>query len=201
MRAEEFITEYYDKRMSPEDAVYNTAVRWFEKFKNQGDDPYNAAISATKIVDGLSAHKFIDYLKHNALLSEDEINEGLLMEGYIAFTLDKKSRNVLKKTFPPKYDDFIGHHVTYKFGVKPNTPLPKGGTLNVIGYIDDGESLEALVVEVNGKTTRPDGKIYHITWSLDRSKGRKPVHSNNLLASKDYEPVAPISINTKSEML
>ena len=36
----------------------------------------------------------------------------------------------------------------------------------MIGRADDGESLECLVVEIDGTTDRPDGSTYHITWSL-----------------------------------
>ena len=123
----------------------------------------------------------------------------LIMEGYIAFELDKKSRSKLMSIFPPKYPDVIAHHITYKFGVSSNDKIPSNPESNaVIGYIDDGDGLEALVDQVNGKTTRPDGKIYHITWSLDREKGKKPVHSNNLLMSKEYEPIDPINIDLKS---
>jgi hypothetical protein len=32
---------------------------------------------------------------------------------------------------------------------------------------DDKNGLQALLVSVDGETVRPDGGIYHITWSLD----------------------------------
>ena len=38
----------------------------------------------------------------------------ILTEMYIAYELDRKSRQSLASVFPPKYPDFIGHHITYK---------------------------------------------------------------------------------------
>ena len=128
-----------------------------------------------------------------------KINQ-ILTEGYIAFELDKKDRSHLLEKFPPKYSDVIGHHITYKFGVSSDTKLPKGSkNIEVVGYADDGDSIEALVVAVNGSTTRPDGKIYHITWSLDREKGRKPVHSNALIEKNGFTRIDPIKISAKPE--
>ena len=125
----------------------------------------------------------------------------IIMERYIAFEVDKKSRQMLAAHFPPKYADFVGHHITYKFGVNKQTAkipsTPK--SIKVVGYADDGKSLEALVVEVNGKTLRPDGETYHITWSLDRAAGRKPAQSKPLVAS-GFTPVnPPIEIKAKPE--
>ncbi len=115
--------------------------------------------------------------------------------GYIAFELDERSRNILLKTFPPKYPEAIGHHITHQFGVPEGTKLPsEPEDVKVIGIADDTIGLEALVVAINGSLSRPDGGLYHITWSLDREQGRKPVHSNNLIKERGYEKVPPIRI-------
>lgn len=125
----------------------------------------------------------------------------ILTEMYTAYELDKKSRQLLAATFPPKYPDFIGHHITYKMVKKTDMSLPsQPKSIKVIGYADDGKGLEALVVEINGKTQRPDGKLYHITWSLDKSAGRKPVQSNSLVAN-GFDPVnPPVEISAKPEL-
>lgn len=123
-----------------------------------------------------------------------------LFEMYTAYVLDAKSRRELSKHFPPKYPETVGHHVTMKFGVSKDAPKPRPAKLEVVGYVDDGEGLEALVVAVNGKVNRPDGSLYHITWSLDRSLGRKPVHSNALVQA-GYDPTDNIPITTTGELL
>lgn len=100
---------------------------------------------------------------------------------YSAYVLVGASRSALSKTFQPKFNDFIGHHVTIEFGIDADAPVPEvPDTIRVVGYTCD-DSLEALIVEVNGSIRRPDGKVYHITWSLDREAGRKPVHSNQVI--------------------
>ena len=121
----------------------------------------------------------------------------ILNESFIAFELDGKSRRTLAQRFIPKYPDFIGHHITYKLGGKKDKLPGMPKSIEVVGYVDDGDGLEALVIAVNGKTVRPDGKTYHITWSLDRSKGKKPAHSNKLIAEKGYIDVDPIQISAK----
>jgi len=107
-----------------------------------------------------------------------------LREGYEAFVLDEATRQKLAKAFPPKYPEWIGHHITNRFGVpeEENRPLGRESKFKVIGYAED-DGIEVLVVARDGSPTRPDGKLYHITWSLDRSKGWKPVDSNEVIAN------------------
>lgn len=105
---------------------------------------------------------------------------------YLAYEVPEKARNELASLFPPKYPDFIGHHVTKVFGVSEVTvPDESKSDITVIGHMwDDG--VETLVVDVNGSPHRPDGKVYHITWSLDRSLGKTPRMSNDLLEKRGW---------------
>lgn len=124
-----------------------------------------------------------------------------LSEEYIAYTFNNMTRQRLSELFPPKYSDFIGHHITYKFGVSANTPLPTGVEIaKIVGYADDRIGIEALVVELNGTTQRPDGNVFHITWSLDRQNGYTPKDSKNLV-KQGFESVDPIEIAVKPEIL
>jgi hypothetical protein len=120
----------------------------------------------------------------------------LLTEGYTAYEVPPKVRQMLSKKFPPKFPEFIGHHITNVFGVRDDGTVPIGKTahVEVHGYVEE-PGLEALVVSVNGKNQRPDGKQYHITWSLDRSAGKKPVHSNNLIQRGGVQPVEPLKFD------
>ena len=127
---------------------------------------------------------------------------------YTGYELTNESRNKLRQMFPPKYPEFLGHHITEKFGVKnPNDTPDMPGEVKVVGYLDEGNGLEGLLVSIDGNTRRPDGSAYHITWSLDRSKGYKPVDTNKHINSA--KPVSPVNINvtpkffsssTKSEL-
>jgi|SRR5271157_569273 len=124
----------------------------------------------------------------------------ILMEHYTAYVLDDASRNALAERFPPKYPKFIGHHITQEFGVGKDAEVPQPAQAKVIGYADSGDGLEALVVTVGGHADRPDGKRYHITWSLDPEK-YSPVDSNNLLSMNKFTLVRSIPIHTKPELL
>lgn len=114
---------------------------------------------------------------------------------YTSYVLDETSRNLLLKKFPPKYEKVIAHHVTEEFGVPADTPAPEPAKIKVVGYRDSGDGIEALVVAVNGNSTRKDGNKYHITLSLDPSK-YTPKDSNEMLSEKSYTIVMPIEIST-----
>ena len=107
--------------------------------------------------------------------------------------LPDDARAALFARFPPKYDNLIADHVTLRIGATPETPLPRKPEARVVGYADDGHSLECLVVELDGTTDRPDGSTYHITWSL--GTGRKARESNDVLRDKGWTNIdAPIPI-------
>lgn len=113
---------------------------------------------------------------------------------FAAYVLSDNSRNQLLTKFPPKYPTVSAHHITIKFGVVADEPIPQPtSNVKVVGYVDSGDGIEALVVSVNGSTDRPDGKTYHITWSFDPSK-YQPKSSNELLSKKRYTLIKSIPI-------
>ncbi len=112
----------------------------------------------------------------------------------IGWKLPADARGRLLAQFPPRYDQVVADHVTLRTGTEAQTPLPRQVDARVVGRADDGDSLECLVVELDGTTDRPDGSTYHITWSL--GPGRKPRESNDLLRDKGWEPIGrPIGID------
>jgi hypothetical protein len=105
----------------------------------------------------------------------------------VGWLLDRDQRLLLLEHFPPIWPDVIADHVTLTRG----RDLPPPVSAAIIGEVDDGEGLQALVVAVEGTAARPDGSIYHITWSLDAARGRKPVESNAVLARIGWQPLDP----------
>jgi hypothetical protein len=108
--------------------------------------------------------------------------------------LPEVERELLLRQFPPKYENVVADHVTLRVGATAQTPLPKKpADARVVGRADDGDSLECLVVEIDGTFDRPDGSTYHITWSL--GPGRKARESNDLLRDHGWHPIeAPIEL-------
>jgi len=107
--------------------------------------------------------------------------------------LPEVERELLLRRFPPKYENVIADHVTLRTGATSRTPLPGMPSAQVIGRADDSESLECLVVELDGTTDRPDGSTYHITWSL--GPGREARESNDVLREKGWDHLdAPIPV-------
>jgi len=108
--------------------------------------------------------------------------------------LPETERELLLRRFPPEYANVIADHVTLRTGATPETPLPRKPEARVVGRADDGQSLECLVVALDGTTDRPDGSTYHITWSL--GPGPKARESNDVLREKGWEPLsAPIPVD------
>jgi hypothetical protein len=101
--------------------------------------------------------------------------------GYQLFELTEESRNRLLKAYPPKFTDVVAEHITYRFGVARSVQLPAlPNRIEVIGYICD-DSLECVVVAVDGSYERPDGRVFHIT--LSKQSHRKARESNDVIAS------------------
>jgi lipoprotein-anchoring transpeptidase ErfK/SrfK len=114
----------------------------------------------------------------------------------LGWKLDRRERADLLKQFPPTWPDVIADHVTYQ-------PDPSGGktsavldtTGEIVGQADDGDGVQTFVVSIGGSVERPDGSTYHITWSIDRGRGRHPVDSNDVLRRLGWRAIdSPVPI-------
>jgi hypothetical protein len=116
------------------------------------------------------------------------------MPGFVTgWKLPRDEREQLLERFPPKYERTIADHVTLQAGADADTPLPREVDARIVGRADDSDSLECLVVEIDGTTDRPDGSTYHITWSL--GPDRKAKESNDVLRDRRWEQIQrPIPI-------
>ncbi len=112
----------------------------------------------------------------------------------IGWLLDEAARPMLLSRFLPRYTDVVAHHVTLRPNAPAHMPLPAATTAEIVGEAGDGRGVQALVVNIGGTVRRPDGSTYHITWSLDRGAGRKPVESNHLIAKHGWSNCEPVPI-------
>lgn len=109
---------------------------------------------------------------------------------YTGWLLSEADRARLLGEFPPSYKDVIAHHVTLHMGIGE---LPTQTEGVIVGFIGDHEGVETLIVEIDGETVRPDGRTYHITWSIDKDF-RKPVDSNDVIRLHGWKSVWPITV-------
>lgn len=102
--------------------------------------------------------------------------------------LDRLEREALLQRFPPRWPDADADHVTLwsRTSGQAGEPPADPHSAEIVGHVDDGVGLEAMVVRLNGTTDRPDGSTYHITWSLGTAAGRKPVESNAVLRDRGW---------------
>jgi len=112
----------------------------------------------------------------------------------IGWKLDHGHREALLARIPPAYPQVMADHVTLKMNVDRREPLPEPCSGRVVGQADDGAGVQCLVVEVEGSADRPDGGIYHITWSLDPAQRRQPIESNGVIAWLGWSPVEPMDV-------
>jgi hypothetical protein len=109
--------------------------------------------------------------------------------------LDREQRAALLQRLPPVWPDVIADHITLNSDVPADESLPNATEAEIVGSADDDNGLQAMVVAIGGTTVRPDGGTYHITWSLDRSRGREAVESNDVIAARGWQPLPePIPI-------
>ena len=99
--------------------------------------------------------------------------------------LDRAQRRELLQQFPPRYANVVADHVTLRGKAADDAPLPDETEGEIVGRVDDGKGVEAMVVSIGATTDRPDGSIYHITWSL--ADGREAKESNDVLADRQWE--------------
>jgi hypothetical protein len=107
-------------------------------------------------------------------------------DSVIGWKLDREQRKELLQQFPPGYRNVDADHVTLQTGAAADAPLPEETQGEIIGRADDGSGVEAMVVAIGGTSDRPDGSIYHITWSLE--PGRRAQESNDVLAARAWQP-------------
>jgi len=103
--------------------------------------------------------------------------------------LPPAERDRLLERFEPRYAELVADHVTLRFGTAEDTPLPAAHAGEIVGEVDDGAGVQALVVRIGGTTDRGDGSHYHITWSL--GPGREAKESNDVLAATKWQRVQP----------
>ena len=103
----------------------------------------------------------------------------------IGWKVDQGEREQLLERFPPRYPDAIVDHVTLKTNAEADA-LPPSVEARIVGRTDDENGVEAMVVTIDNTTDRPDGSTFHITWSLDKQKGRRAKESNDVLKERGW---------------
>lgn len=103
----------------------------------------------------------------------------------IGWKVDRAQREELLARFRPRYARAVADHVTLKANVPSATRLPPPARCRIVGHADDGEGVEAMVVEIDGTSARPGGGTFHITWSL--AAGRKAKESNEVIAARGWQ--------------
>lgn len=126
---------------------------------------------------------------------------------YSAWVITEDDRTRLLDAIPTVFPDVIAHHVTLK---NPSKTPPPAADIYIMGQIVDPTGVQVLIVmvkttEAQGSMRRPDNQVYHITWSIDRAAGKKPVSSLDTIACLFDGPTyvafsAPIKIITTPEV-
>ena len=116
--------------------------------------------------------------------------------GVIGWALDPEQRKELLLQFTPKFPNVVADHVTLAARIAGKAELPSETGCEIVGRVNDGSGVEAMVVSIGGTTDRPDGSTYHITWSL--GPGRRAKESNDVIAKLGWEPLElPMPVDLK----
>lgn len=111
----------------------------------------------------------------------------------LGWTLDRRERDALLARLPAAYREAVADHVTLRPAASPEDAPPRAVAARIVGEASDGRGVQAMVIEVDGTTNRPDGSTYHITWSLD--PGRAARESNDVIRRRGWRPVAPLAVS------
>ena len=111
---------------------------------------------------------------------------------FVGWLLPEADRPRLLERFPPAYDEVVADHVT--FTAPRGVARPDLRSARIVGLADDGKGVQALVVEINGATDRPDGSTYHLTWSLDSAIHRDAHESNDVIRDLGWRRIEPVAI-------
>lgn len=114
----------------------------------------------------------------------------------VQYVLTPECREQLLKLFPPRYSRAVCQHVTmgrgegramYELFTELTVTAPVGG--RVIGHVADN-GVETLLITFYGSAQRKDGRLFHITLSLEPP--HRAVESNQWTID-DFQPVpAPV---------
>lgn len=104
----------------------------------------------------------------------------------IGWKLRASERLSLLELLPVQFDDIIADHITYSSGNDFANLLPELRTAFIIGHSSDNLGVQAMIIKINESIFRPDGKIFHITWSLDLSSNRRPAESNHVIMENGW---------------
>ena len=107
---------------------------------------------------------------------------------YSGWEVDEEDRARMLALIPTAYPDVIARHITSEHGKRDLLAEPEAVLAEIVGFADDGEMVQTVIVRINGTTERPSGGRYHITWSIDREKGAKPMDSNRVIAERGVTP-------------
>jgi hypothetical protein len=116
---------------------------------------------------------------------------------YSGYLISLKSRVEILQLWKPKFSTIYAHHCTYEF---PSNELPPEVKQALILGYSAIQGIEALVLIINGSTTRPDGNKYHVTLSLNGYDYFKPKDSNKLIQEHGYTALTvpmPIELEPK----
>lgn len=115
----------------------------------------------------------------------DIVRKSLPGQFVAGWKVDAGARADLLRRFPPCFENVIADHVTLMPNVSEHGAVPPWVAAEIVGHVDDGAGVQALVIAIDGRTDRPDGGTYHITWSL--AAGREARESNDVLADRNWK--------------
>ncbi len=111
----------------------------------------------------------------------------------LGWKLDPREREALLARFPPAFGEAVADHVTLRVKVSAEEALPRPVSARIVGEASDGRGVQAMVVELDGTTDRPDGSTYHITWSL--GPGRRAKESNDVIRERGWRALDPVPVS------
>ena len=112
--------------------------------------------------------------------------------------INPDERETILQYLIPIHDNLYLRHVTEAYNVGRHHPIPEATEVLVTGFVENSQ-FQAFLVTVNGKSTREDGKPYHITIST--ADGVPPSMSGSARAEDVIMLDEPFSIMVTPKLI
>lgn len=111
---------------------------------------------------------------------------------YNGWELELSERRKVYEVIKPVYNDLYWQRLVCAFNV---TEAPTAICGEVMGWFDKDEGQQLVIFAIDGSLYRPDGRLYHLSWSRDYAiMGRKPYQSYTALEITEWQPVEPFTV-------
>jgi hypothetical protein len=113
----------------------------------------------------------------------------------VGWKISEAQRRSLLLAFPPRYKRVLAEGIGLPRRQQV-VPLPVATRALVVGELDDGRALQALMIRVQSYIDSPGGGLFHMLWSADTEQPLDPAIVDQAISTVGWRqtPLLPIQL-------